>query len=79
MEKLNNKQVFYLEQLISMKPSILKHSDPYKLNYEAQLALLMLDGQGWLFSDMTQAIKNFFIQLKKRRLENKKNAWKIKK
>jgi hypothetical protein len=74
MERLNSKQEFYIKQLVSMKPSILKHCDPYKLNYEAQLALLILDGEGWLYDDMVQAIKNYFVQVKKT-LGDKKNAW----
>lgn len=72
MEKINVKQEYYLLQLTSIKRSILKHCDPYKLNYEAQLALLVLDGEGWLFDDMVQAIRNYLFKLKARRLEIKK-------
>jgi hypothetical protein len=62
--KLNKKQKQYLSKYLWVRSSI-KSYKQIKDNYALQLALMMLDGRGWLIDDYTEAVRQFIYDHRK--------------
>jgi hypothetical protein len=63
MPKLNKKQKEFLRHLRNIELRPFATFNPYDLSNTAQLTLMILDTQGWLFDDFVGALKQFFNDL----------------
>jgi hypothetical protein len=64
MPKLNKKQREYLTHILSNYQEINTYAD-IKDNYAITLALMTLDGEGWLIDDYTEAVEQFIKDYRK--------------
>ena len=64
--KLNKKQREYLTHILSNYQEINTYAD-MKDNYAIVLALVMLDCEGWLIDDYTEAVNQFITDYLKGR------------